>query len=215
MQRFTSVDPLAEKYYSVSPYAYCLNNPVKFIDIDGRAPGDFFRTKDNAAKDWGKYYNGKSIAEGKEYASTIYPTTKAGKSGYTYTKAAPGTNAGATESLPSNGEQPEAIIHSHGKYESKYGEGNDLFSVKDLNHSDDKKMDGYLASPDGSLQKYDVKKREISDIKVQLPSDSKDPNSPNYAPPLPIPIPTMVPIPAPAPTPTPTPIAPKKPWVLI
>ena len=31
-----SVDPLCEKYYWISPYAYCLNNPVKFIDPDGR-----------------------------------------------------------------------------------------------------------------------------------------------------------------------------------
>jgi RHS repeat-associated core domain len=34
--RFTTVDPLAEKYYSISPYAYCLNNPVKYVDPDGR-----------------------------------------------------------------------------------------------------------------------------------------------------------------------------------
>jgi len=39
--RFMSVDPLAEKYYSISPYAYCLNNPVKFIDPDGRDPRKF------------------------------------------------------------------------------------------------------------------------------------------------------------------------------
>ena len=32
---WTSVDPLAEKYYNVSPYAYCANNPVKYIDPDG------------------------------------------------------------------------------------------------------------------------------------------------------------------------------------
>ena len=30
------VDPLAEKYYGVSPYAYCANNPVVFVDSDGR-----------------------------------------------------------------------------------------------------------------------------------------------------------------------------------
>ena len=30
------VDPLAEKYYGVSPYAYCANNPVIFVDPDGR-----------------------------------------------------------------------------------------------------------------------------------------------------------------------------------
>ena len=33
--RFTSVDPLAEKYYSISPYVYCMGNPVKFIDPTG------------------------------------------------------------------------------------------------------------------------------------------------------------------------------------
>jgi len=30
------VDPLAEKYYNISPYAYCAGNPVKFVDPDGR-----------------------------------------------------------------------------------------------------------------------------------------------------------------------------------
>ena len=33
---WTTRDPLAEKYYSVSPYAYCLNNPVKYVDPDGK-----------------------------------------------------------------------------------------------------------------------------------------------------------------------------------
>ena len=29
------VDPLAEKYYHVSPYAYCANDPVNYVDPDG------------------------------------------------------------------------------------------------------------------------------------------------------------------------------------
>jgi len=32
------VDPLCEKYYSVSPYVYCLDNPVRLVDPDGRTP---------------------------------------------------------------------------------------------------------------------------------------------------------------------------------
>lgn len=31
-----SIDPHCEKYYSITPYAYCFNNPVRFIDPDGR-----------------------------------------------------------------------------------------------------------------------------------------------------------------------------------
>ena len=34
--RFTSVDPLAEKYYSISPYVYVGNNPMNAIDPSGK-----------------------------------------------------------------------------------------------------------------------------------------------------------------------------------
>ena len=34
--RFTTMDPLAEKYYGVSPYVYCGNNPINRIDPDGK-----------------------------------------------------------------------------------------------------------------------------------------------------------------------------------
>ena len=41
------VDPSSEKYYGVSPYNYCANNPVKYIDPDG--------------KDWYKVQNEEGI----------------------------------------------------------------------------------------------------------------------------------------------------------
>ena len=34
--RWFNNDPLAEKYYTMSPYVYCANNPIKYIDPDGR-----------------------------------------------------------------------------------------------------------------------------------------------------------------------------------
>ena len=60
--RWDRMDPLCEKYYSVSPYAYCLNNPVKNIDPDGKEPGQFFLSLDEAAKDFGRFYNDNSIS---------------------------------------------------------------------------------------------------------------------------------------------------------
>ena len=34
--RTTTMDPLAETYYGASPYAWCGNNPVRFVDPDGK-----------------------------------------------------------------------------------------------------------------------------------------------------------------------------------
>ena len=34
--RFSTIDPLAEKYYHLSPYAYCAGDPVNLVDPDGR-----------------------------------------------------------------------------------------------------------------------------------------------------------------------------------
>ena len=35
--RFTTMDPMAEMYYSISPYAYCANNPLNAVDPSGMA----------------------------------------------------------------------------------------------------------------------------------------------------------------------------------
>ena len=47
-------DPLSEKYYPMSPYAFCGNNPVKYIDTDGRKIVD---TKGNILYQNGKWTN--------------------------------------------------------------------------------------------------------------------------------------------------------------
>ncbi len=44
--RFLTVDPLAVKHPEISPYAFCNNNPVRYIDPDGR---DWYENKDGNA----------------------------------------------------------------------------------------------------------------------------------------------------------------------
>ncbi|WP_050701451.1 RHS repeat-associated core domain-containing protein [Dysgonomonas sp. BGC7] len=60
IRRFTTVDPLAEKFYFISPYAYCNNNPIKFIDPTGMSYGDFINEK-------GKIIGNDGINDGKLY----------------------------------------------------------------------------------------------------------------------------------------------------
>ena len=39
--RWTAADPLSEKYYGISPYVYCANNPILFTDIAGNSYSEF------------------------------------------------------------------------------------------------------------------------------------------------------------------------------
>ena len=51
MTMWLSVDPLSDKYPSISPYAYCAWNPVKLVDPDGR---DWYQSEDGSAVCWRK-----------------------------------------------------------------------------------------------------------------------------------------------------------------
>ena len=65
---WTTVDPLAEKYYSISPYAYCANNPVLFVDPDGR---DWIVTNDTYKFEWRDGINANSmLPEGYSYVGS-------------------------------------------------------------------------------------------------------------------------------------------------
>lgn len=65
-----SLDPKAEKYYSVSPYAFCNNNPVNLIDPDGMEW--FYHSADGKADptwiwhDGSTYNTGVKDSNGKE-----------------------------------------------------------------------------------------------------------------------------------------------------
>ena len=177
--RFTTNDPLAEKYYSMSPYTYCADNPVKFIDPNGMeyAPGDLFKTKRAAAKDWGMYYNGASIIRKREMGSSIYEVKQKGKlKGYSYSAANEGEHS-VSISLPPNGERFVGSIHSHGDADAEHI--NNKFSKADIKYIEKTKENGYLATPSGDLLEYNPYSKKTSIVTSDLPSDPKDPKRKN------------------------------------
>ena len=46
--RWTTMDPLAEKYYSISPYAYCAGNPIRYTDPTGKI------VEEDNLEEWGR-----------------------------------------------------------------------------------------------------------------------------------------------------------------
>ena len=79
--RTTTMDPLAEKYYSTSPYAWCGNNPVNIVDHDGRElwrldinTGTFIRISDEGKDETDYYQIGTMInSEFAQYATIDIP----------------------------------------------------------------------------------------------------------------------------------------------
>ena len=85
--RFMTMDPLCEKYYNISPYAYCVNNPVNNIDLDGRdwiyATYDdeqfvYFDERIFSQEDIEKYYNNSKTIMYLGVTGTIYQGTENG-----------------------------------------------------------------------------------------------------------------------------------------
>ncbi len=50
LRRWMTPDPLSENYYGTSPYAFCANNPVNFVDADGESWGKVVKVANKIRK---------------------------------------------------------------------------------------------------------------------------------------------------------------------
>lgn len=66
LARWTTPDPLAEKYPGISPYAYCNTNPVNFVDPDGELPlfSNFVGAFVSAGVEYGSQVIGNIVSSG-------------------------------------------------------------------------------------------------------------------------------------------------------
>jgi RHS repeat-associated protein len=184
-----SVDPELKPYES--PYIAFLNCPLRYIDPDGRNPGDLFESIDALSNDFAKLYNGRSILKNREFTSSIFVIEKNGKIYYTYNKARKGTkDSGGKRFYP----KAKGYIHTHGAYDPKIGDqdvnkdGNENESIDDIMVGVKNEFDVFITvTPSARIKLYDLleafKNRDIkSDDDV--PSDPNDPHRINNQPPV-------------------------------
>ena len=183
--RFFTIDPLAEKYPGWSTYVFSGNRVIDAREFEGLEPHVLFNSKNAAASNFSKLYNGVSIVDNLEYVSKIYETTDMhGKIVFAYAKPVKGTPAGAT---PSSVDIPEgttlkAVVHTHGAYDVRYandrfsGRIGDASSFGDMGYAERHSVDIYVATPNGSFQRYDVIKNKITTLSTSMASDPLHPN---------------------------------------
>lgn len=103
-----TMDPLAEKYYHISPCVYCAGNPVNLVDPDGRMVGDYYNTS-------GVYIGTNGIDDGMRYLVLDDAEVKAVKKTNKEGKTTSTSDVKSAISVPSNeviGTAEEALKQS-------------------------------------------------------------------------------------------------------
>ena len=129
---FTSRDPMFEKYFWMSPYAYCANNPVKYVDPDGREPidprtGKQVKIKFNNAAVYDYNNNNRHVRDENLYshATPLIPRQR-GKPDGVWSGAAYFPHSSVWESISAGAQKALGkLFPNNGNVSADYGSPND------------------------------------------------------------------------------------------
>ncbi len=99
--RWLQTDPLAQDYPNISPYAFCANNPMKYVDLDGRMIGDYYDV-------FGNFITNDGIDDDK-----IYISSQDAISDYRKELDSSGDQSMAIKQLKKGSEEVDGIIIVH------------------------------------------------------------------------------------------------------
>jgi RHS repeat-associated protein len=195
--RFMSIDPLTEEYNTWSPYTFSGNRVIDARELEGLEPYSVHATEEAAAQNWGEHYNGASVLRGIEMGSTIFTqtitlpslspliSTPITLTVFSYNDAALGTaDTTAVNSTIPTGATATADIHAHGEFLAGYDNNifsglhptdNKLSTTGDIGDNNSNGLNGYVTTPNGSLQKYEPSTGTVTTVSTNLQSDPKDP----------------------------------------
>ncbi|MCX6154077.1 MAG: DUF4329 domain-containing protein [Candidatus Kapabacteria bacterium] len=165
--RFFCPDKMWEKMYSVSPYVYSLNNPIRLFDKNGYLPGDAFSSPEQAAHDFGKNYSPLSMYYGGEFYTLIYLLTD-GNYSYTIPEFGCADGGGSKNYIDknkTNNTETDAHTHERSSSTSAYPSSKDIYTSKEYGY-------GFVITPEGNLLLFD-EKGKVDKITSDMPKDPK------------------------------------------